>query len=230
MGLNIVSWNCQNGLKGKDKGSYIEKLNADILVLQEVKESDLGCPYLSKSHQSFWMTNNKTSKNPKGLGVYVFNKKVFAKLLPRNEDFELFLPVRFTGEGCEFDIVCVWDFNHRAKGLFMGKSGVIHQAIDFYKSNLFNKSIWVGDYNNGPEIKNGKLWSEIVNKMISEGYQKANISNTEIRHTYAHNLGRSFEIDHCFVRGFKTFNCILASGEGFTKSPSDHIPIILKVS
>lgn len=230
MSLNIISWNCQNGLSSKDKNAYIQKLNPSVLILQEVKEKDLKGTCLSKCYQHFWVTNNKEGKNPKGLGIYIFDKDVSAELIPLEMDFELFLPVRITRKGIDFDIVSVWDFNHRAKGKYKGQKGVIYQAIDFYQNILNEKSIWMGDFNNGPEIKACKSWLNIVERMFKDGYQKAIIENSELRKTHTHNRGKSFEIDHCFLRGIQQFKFGLANScIGNAKSPSDHKPIKLEI-
>lgn len=217
--MRIVSWNCQGSLKSSEKIKFIESLKPDVLIAQEVRESDI-----NECEIKIWLTNNPDKKNPKGLGIYSFNKELKIKPLEKNSDYEIYQPINLSYKDFNFNIMAVWSYNKRSVGKFKGKSGLVLRALNDFDRYLTKNDMWIGDFNNGPEIKNGKSWLEVEDVFSKKSFGKSNFDG---HYTHFHNSGRSFQIDHCFLGNdlqskFKAHPLL-----DIKDVPSDHLPLII---
>ncbi len=220
--MRILSWNCLKGAKKKEKLDLIESLKPDILIMPEAKLSDY-----SETKQRSWQTYKPDESKALGLGVYIFNEQLEVSFELVNHDLEIFQPLKVKFKDTSVNIMAVWASNKRSMGKYKGKNGVIHKVLEHYSGFLNSKSIWIGDFNNGPEIKSGKAWPPVMDVFSATDMKK--LSYDGPRHTHKHNSG-TFEIDHCIVGNDLLDNTILTTVKDFNFQLSDHRPLILDLN
>ena len=130
--MRIVSWNCNGNFR--EKFREIQKLNADIYVIQECENpvTTNNPEYNDFAKNYIWVGHSKN----KGLGVFA-NKSI--TLQNNNWDsycLKNFLSVRINNK---FDLVAVWACKPYIEEYYIYQS--IH--IDKYNSN----TILIGDFN-----------------------------------------------------------------------------------
>ena len=150
--MRVVLWNCKGGLKKKDKVKYLLDFRPDIAVIPEIREAHLQ----ALNPQDYcWVTNHPLGKAPKGLGVLCFGNYRIEQL-PRDEEMEIFLPLRIHGGLQAFNLLAFWNFYHLCKhGRFRGakgEAGVALAALRHYSSFLADPSLFIGDLNMGPTL------------------------------------------------------------------------------
>lgn len=150
--MRVVLWNCKGGLKNEDKVKYLLDFQPDIAVIPEIRESHVQA---LNPQDSCWVTNHPSSKAPKGLGVLCFGIYRIERL-PRDEEMEIFLPLRIHGGPQPFNLLAFWNFYHLCKhGRFRGakrEAGVELAALRHYRSFLADPSLFIGDLNMGPTL------------------------------------------------------------------------------
>ncbi|MEI7441602.1 MAG: hypothetical protein WCK43_08255, partial [bacterium] len=148
--MRILNWNCNNGISNKRQIDYLKSFNADVVIIPEIKKSNIK----TLSPDSYvWATNNHLNLAPKGLGVLSFNGYTLEEC-PRDEDMELFIPVKVKSSKQSFNLVAVWNFYSACKqGRFKGVTGpecVEFSALKYYKDFLKDPCLIAGDWNLGP--------------------------------------------------------------------------------
>lgn len=232
--MRIVSWNCQNGISKPEQVSYLMSLRPDIAVIPEMKENNAT---VLKPDSYVWVTNNKSNIAPKGLGVLTFNGFALEKI-PRDEEMEIFLPLRVKSNGFRFNLLAVWNFysaskSGRFKGVY-GDKALEYEAVRYYTDFLNDPALVIGDWNLGPTIfcesyeKILSLLNERGMKCLLKTYQLKN-PNFQDTPTYKPVRGTTLHrIDHAmgsiwFQENLKSFE-IRPLSEAIL---SDHAPIVL---
>ena len=99
-----------------------------------------------------WITNNHVNPRPKGLGVLTFND-FSLEVQPRDEDMEIFIPLKICKVGFSFNLLAVWNFYYACKqGRFKGVRGdncLEWSALKHFGPKLSSPSLMVGDWNFG---------------------------------------------------------------------------------
>jgi len=230
--MKILLWNCCNGLASEEKTSLIRNLKPDLAIIPEIREADIEKVQPSSS---IWVTNNHTGKRPKGLGVLAFNGGLL-KLEARDEEMEIFLPVRVHFENFEFNLLAVWNFysackQGRFKGVKTGDSVLEFEAIRYYEKFLKGPALMAGDWNLGPTFAQ-KDWLRIVELLAPIGlrslYHQFTVTplhETKVA-TFRSNKGKHpHHLDHFFGT-----NEFIESGALEIlpiQAKSDHAPVVL---
>lgn len=221
--MRIVSWNC-NG-KFREKFREIQKLNADIYVIQECENpvTTNNPEYNDFAKNYIWVGHSKN----KGLGVFA-NKSII--LQNNNWDsycLKNFLSVRINNK---FDLVAVWACKPYIEEYYIYQS--IH--IDKYNSN----TILIGDFNSNQIWDNSygdRNHSQTVSELNEAGLvsayhyitgEKQGKEKQNTFYLYRH-FDKGYHIDHCFINksNIKTYKI---ENKEIWLSYSDHISIILE--
>jgi len=232
--MRIVSWNCGGGLGTKEKIAYFKALNADVAVVPELRESNIG---LLKPDSFVWVTNNFETKAPKGLGILTFNGFQLLEL-PRDPEMEIFIPVQISKDSFKFNLLAVWNFYWACKqGRFKGPRGLEFAAIEYFSPLFQENCVVAGDWNVGPTLSFARdEHFEIVRRFKEKGlrslyheYSKEAQGEESIV-TFKHTRGKKHLIDHIygseiFLKNMKSFDV-----HSFVQVVgSDHVPLVLEV-
>ena len=101
--MNILLWNCNNGINKLEQIDYFKSFQCDLAVIPELKERNISS---LEPEYAAWVTNNHSNPNPKGLGVLTFNGWQLDEL-PRDEDMEIYIPLRIFNSSCSFNLLAV---------------------------------------------------------------------------------------------------------------------------
>jgi len=233
--MRILQWNCCNGLGTNLQIEYFKSFECDIAVLPELKESNIEG---LKPNSYVWITNNYQNPSPKGLGVLAFNGIELISL-PRDEDFEIYIPLEVKSPELNFNLLAVWNFYWACKqGRFIGIKGedsLEWSAIKHYAHFLKNNpSLVVGDWNFGPTFsqpsfrKLCKMMSELGIESLYHNFNNLTIDQSNhptfktTRKNY-HHLDHIFGSDH-----FASSMTNLSVGSFDDVVLSDHTPILLE--
>jgi exonuclease III len=220
--IRIASWNCGGGFKTSKKLDFIKSFDADILICQEPRDNEL-----ENFKKIFWVTNQPEKSKPKGLGVYTSNEAIKIKPLPFSKDFELIQPLEVNLNNRSFNLMAVWSYNRRSQGIFKGKRGMMIEALKHYAKDYSKNTIWIGDFNNGPTIKNAKFWNPLVDQFKSNRVDQLEFQGSP--YTHYNNKGTLHKVDHCFVSVNRDFNVVDQSLIPLETSPSDHAPLLVDI-
>jgi endonuclease/exonuclease/phosphatase family metal-dependent hydrolase len=160
--LRVISWNCRYGLeygKSNDKKEAVKGLisKADILVLQELTESDFNSLGYSRE-RSDWHGDDKDAFGRDPLGVAVFCREGFTvkRLYETPAQFRYILPYEISGlpAGGALTLFAVW-----VKPVDGDYLKPLYNAIQDNKNQklLSNPSIMIGDFNTFAKDDNGRL-------------------------------------------------------------------------
>lgn len=201
--MRVVHWNCNNGMGSAEQIAFFKSLEPDIAILPELKFANISL--LSPSSWS-WVTNNHVNPRPKGLGILGFGETSVTEL-SRDEDMELFLPVRVANQEASFNLVAVWNFYSACKqGRFKGvrdDGAVEYSAIRKYAGSLGAPCIFGGDWNYGPTFsqhafkKTCDLFSSFGFVSLYHKHHGLDLSESKHR-TFKSPSGHHHHLDHLF--------------------------------
>jgi len=246
--MKIVSWNCQmlppynkEGFT-ENKALYIEKkYNADIYIIQECTEYDIGKLNNFKKNIT-WYGDNIDSK----YGIGIFSDKFQIKLLDdHNPEFRYIVPYKIFNETTEFTLFAVWIKPKDKNNKEIRYTEQTWNAINFsdYKKYLKDSVILVGDFNSNnfweEEYKRNKVPShnDIIDKLkeykIESAYHKyfncENGNEKEPTELHCMDINKKYHVDYCFMSSnFKLKNVEIGDLIEWEKTKySDHCPIIV---
>ena len=235
--MRILLWNCKGGISRKVKIEYFKSFSPDIAVVPEIREKNIE---LLAPDSNIWITNNHLKSAPKGLGVLAFNGFKLEPL-PRDEEMEIFIPVKVIRDEFSFNLLAVWNFYSACKqGRFQkvrGPKNLEFSALEYYKSLFTDPSLIVGDWNLGPTFSKDEF-VKIVGILDQQGlksiyHHQHNIFPAETRHsTFRAPKGKVLHhLDHIFGSElfYKNVKTLLID-EFQNVVLSDHAPIVLDVN
>lgn len=223
--MKIVSWNC-NG-KFREKYKEIDKLKADIYVIQECEDPKQAnsLEYLKFSANHIWIGSNKN----KGLGIFA---KENIKLMENDWSsycLKYFLSVNVNDK---FDLIGVWACKHHIEEYY------IYQNINI--KNFNQNTIIIGDFNSNAswdKKHHERNHSNVVKELDEIGlvsvyhYVFNEEQGKETKKTfylYKH-LNRPYHIDHCFMNKSNIKKYDVLDNTEWLKF-SDHTPICLETN
>ena len=233
--MRIVLWNCNNGLGNLKQIEHFKSLKPDLAIIPELKQKNIE-RLAPSSH--FWTTNNHENPTPKGLGILAFSHVSISEL-PRDEEMEIYVPLRVTTENSAFNLLAVWNFYSACKqGRFKGVKGencLEWSALRHFKNIFSDPCVIAGDWNFGPTFST-KAFKRLVSEFSTSGirslYHEYNSLSTDLssHSTYKTPTGHFHHLDHIF--GSEQFcarmtSYIIEDIEDVVLS--DHAPIILDV-
>ncbi len=233
--MKILLWNCNNGISQQEQIDCFNSFECDLAIIPEIKEHNIKT---LNPNSSVWVTNNFKNKSPKGLGILAFNN-ITLQELSRDEDMEIFIPLKVKCKKIEFTILAVWNFYWACKqGRFKNVKGegcLEWSAIRHYKSILKDPSIVIGDWNFGPTfsqvafVKMVNMFEEIGLKSIYHEYNQLPITETK-NFTYKSPMKTYHHLDHMFgtkyfLENIKNF----VVGDINETVLSDHSPLLLEI-
>lgn len=196
--MKIVSWNAN--CKFREKYKEIEKLEADIYIIQEC-ENPVICKdkeYNEYVKNGFWIGG----LNYKGLMIFSPNPEILLEKLDWESDkFRFFLPVKVNNS---FILVGSWACHP-----------YVQEFYDFIQASLAYlgpQVIIMGDFNSNmvfdkDNIKSGKTHTKVLEILKSIGLEdiyhyktgdKQGQEKVPTFYMYRH-LDKPFHIDHCFA-------------------------------
>lgn len=222
--MKIVSWNCCG--KFREKYPLIEKLDADIYVIQECENPKLAKnkKYTDFARNFIWVGDNKN----KGIGI--FAKK---QIKIKNNNWEPYCLRHFLSVNVnnKFNLLAVWACIRYIEEYY------IYQSIH---KNKYDKNMCIiGDFNSNAmwdEKHHKRDHSRVVKELEEIGLYSAYhfIFNIEQGkepdksfYLYRH-LDKGYHIDYAFVDKNKIKSFEILSSEEWLQH-SDHKPIILEI-
>ena len=233
--MRILSWNCNNGINKKIQIDYFKSFNPDIAVIPELKKSNI--ERLSP-HSYSWVTNNHINPSSKGLGILTFNGYTIEEL-PRDDDMEIYIPVKVTKDTFSFNLLAVWNFYHACKqGRFKNLKGLNcleYTVLEYYKELFASPCLIVGDWNLGPTFSKHSF-IKILNLLNTYGIKSLyhecyKLSPENTKHSTFHSTRKTFHhLDHIFGSPFFIQNMSDFMIDDFKNVVlSDHAPLILDI-
>jgi exonuclease III len=231
--MKIISWNCNGAFRRKC--NYLEKFDADILLIQECENPALSnnTEYKSWAKNYLWVGHNKNS----GLGVFAKENLSLTKLDWPAETFQLFLPFCINSN---LYFIAVWTKQ--------ANSPTFQYIGQFWKYLQLNKSlirstqpIICGDFNSNSIWDKWDRWwnhSDVI-------YELSELGIESLYHTfysqkqglekdatfYLHrNLEKPYHIDYAFLpKNLLTEASISIGIHTEWLAISDHMPLLIKI-
>lgn len=217
--MKVISWNCRG--KFREKFPIIQKLNADVYVIQECENPERYEKIFSNFLTDFVWYGEKDSK---GLGIFV---KPNIKMEPNHWPtycLRHFISVKLNNA---IDLLGVWASSPYIEEYYIYQS----INIDRYGDN----TVIIGDFNSNAiwDKKHGKrnhsaVVAELKAKNLVSAYhhttgESAGKETASTFYLYKHD-NKKYHIDYCFLNPtlIKDFQ-ILNSKEWLNNS--DHVPI-----
>ena len=225
----IVTWNCHGGFFSKEKYAKIEKMDADIYVIQEcdnpAKFENIS---LLQKYQAFWY-----GEKAKGLGIF-FKKEIHVKEL-QWETYGIQLLCPFSINNILF--IAIWAKNNYIEDIYTYLK-VHEKDIKAFGNNVivcgdFNSNkIWDSQHN----FRNHTAVTQLLMDIGIESYyhlatgEKQGEEKTPTFYSY-YNEAKPYHIDYCFgdKNKFKEIK-VGKYSEWVATSYSDHVPIEVVVS
>ncbi|GHU61566.1 endonuclease/exonuclease/phosphatase family protein [Spirochaetia bacterium] len=232
--MKIVSWNCHCGLS-KEKALFINKLEADIYIIQETKKTN------HDSLNDIWKYSTWYGDDLDGdYGISLFSAKYEFELLPNfNKNYRYVIPFIVKDTETKFVIFSVWT------KLSEWYIGPVWNAInDIEYKNIFeNHVILIGDFNSNKYFDKGNIrkkqntHTDVVTKLkefnIESAYHKYyNLEQGDEKHPtlyWTYKEDKPFHIDYCFLsNNYKIVDFKVGTYNEYVESKlSDHCPLII---
>jgi exodeoxyribonuclease-3 len=250
--MKIVTWNCNGALRNKTQ--EIDRLGADILIIQECENPDESTEKFKNWAGSnyLWVGESKH----KGLGIFPKNGNTVAKLNWNGhfkisgvasdstalswttKALKLFIPFLVNDE---LTILGVWTKADKSNKVFR-YIGQFWKYLQIHHSELSKaRTLVLGDFNsNAIWDKPDRWWNhsdvikELKNINLESVYhlQFMEIQGQETRHTYFqhHHQDKPYHIDYAFASSDLLNSCELEVGcYNEWISFSDHMPLCLSI-
>jgi exonuclease III len=230
--MKILTWNCNGAFRRKYKA--IEKLGADILVIQECEDplrtTDENYKAWAKNY--LWTGENKN----RGLGVFVNEGIMISDLKWETDILKYFLSCRINDN---FDLVAVW--TTRNNSVTYRYIGQLWKYLQINKAKM-TECIIIGDFNSN------KIWDErkrtcnhshVVSELSDIGisslyhdYYNCN-QGQEIHPTFylQRKINKPYHIDYIFATAElvdKITNFEIGSRDEWLLI-SDHLPVLCDI-
>ena len=229
--MKIITWNCNGAFR--KKFHLIEKLDADILVIQECEDpSQFDGYYQDWARSHLWIGANKH----KGLGIFPKNENTRLEMLNFDDDgLQLFLPCRINDN---INLIAVW--TKRPNSQMFRYIGQFWKYLQIHKTKMEREPIVIcGDFNsNVCWDKQHRGWShsdvirelgEIdINSLYHELTQETQGNESTPTLYMQRNLAKPYHIDYAFLS-----KCLVGVDASIEVGKheawldhSDHMPLI----
>lgn len=247
--MKIVSWNCNGGLR--NKVDYLNKLNADLLIIQECEDPAQSS---NKDYQK-WASNHLwlgLSKH-RGIGVFARDGLLLKKLnwdrsfkisfskhshdvSWKTSDLKLFLPFEVEG----YLIIAVWTKGSN-KEVF-SYIGQFWKFLQIHRYDIADRNVIIsGDFNSNVHWEKSDRWwnhSDVVREL-------AELKIHSLYHTFfdedqgcetqptfymQRKLPKPYHIDYAFCSSGLLGNSAIEIGKAAEwLKVSDHMPLIMDI-
>lgn len=235
--MRILLWNCNNGLSEESKIRYFNSFKPDLAVIPEINKANIDN---LRPTEFVWITNHQRNPLLKGLGVLTFNDYRL-KVIPRDNEMEIFIPVEVHGSNVKFNLLAVWNFYSVCKqGRFRGVTGpgcLEFSALQNYSPFLKDPCIIIGDWNLGPTFAQADylqilhILEDLGIKSLYHEFHKLDVMKSN-HPTYRTSRGKKtylHHLDHMFASQFFCNRLEELAIDDFTNViRSDHAPFLAK--
>lgn len=232
--MKIITWNCNGAFR--NKFHFLEKFNADIIVIQECEDpnhsNDLAYKEFAKN--SLWLGTNKN----KGLGVFAKQDILIEKLdwsnVFENHEVNYFLPILINRNT---KLLALWA--HQNNSPTFEYIGQVWKYLKINHSYL-DDTIVIGDFNsNAIWDKWDRWWNHsdvlkmLIDRNIHSVYHHYNkeVQGKETSKTFylQRNINKGYHIDYCFLPKelLDKLSSVDIGDEDYWLSISDHLPMIV---
>jgi endonuclease/exonuclease/phosphatase family metal-dependent hydrolase len=222
--MRIVSWNCHYGFTN-EKVKVVEKLKADILVIQECREDEY-----TAANQKDWHSDAKDSGGDKkkdlGIGIFCSGSYTVSPLFDKNDKnldkSRYVLPYKIGINGNHFNLFAVW-----TKGGYTNYHEPVYNALDSQYEIFKAPDIIIGDFNTGSNFGTSSAhWYETLKRRMADRNLANCAAEQEWCPTFFRGNGNWLD-DHCFATPqFKVVSFGIGNHD-YWKQYSDHCPIIV---
>ena len=248
--MKIITWNCNGAFR--KKLAEIDKLNADILVIQECEDPATSTKsYRDWAGEYLWV--GESSK--KGLGLFPKNghnisrlewngnfsisciKSNSPSLKWRTESLRLFLPFSINDN---INVLAVWTKGSESEAF--GYMGQFWKYLQIHKNELSKvKQIIIGDFNSNKIWDKSDRWwnhTDVVNELKDIGlnslyhhFHKEEQGFETIPTFFLHrNENKPYHIDYAFVSNEYLGSKLNVGKKNIWLSQSDHMPIEIELN
>lgn len=234
--MKVITWNCNGAFRRKFH--LIEKLGADILVIQECEDPSID-PGVDKERVAYkewaqnylWIGKNQN----KGLGIFARSQHINLKKLEwRDDGLQLFLPCRIN---TKFNLIAVW--TKQANSPNFRYIGQFWKYLQLHKKAVGRDPVIIcGDFNSNAIWDEWDRWwnhSDVVRELgeidIHSMYHelmKEDQGKESSPTLYLHKrLERPYHIDYAFIskRLLSAASSIEIGKHGSWLVHSDHMPL-----
>ena len=135
--MRLVTWNCNGALRRK--GHLLDKLDADVLVVQECEDpNEFGAEYREWAGAFQWVGNLRF----KGLGVFARRGNALERLAWNGDNNRLFLPVQIADI---VEIIGVW--TQATKPASTGYISQFWRYLQINRQLITEQTVFCGDFN-----------------------------------------------------------------------------------
>lgn len=217
--MKIVSWNCKCGFT-KEKAKDIEVYGADVLVIQECRQTDFD------QEKSEWTSHDfYCDEEDSKLGVAVFSKKYVITRDDKtfNKENRYVIPYNITGTEKPFALYSVWTKKP-------DKASNYHTSVYNVLKELplpAEQIIFIGDFNTGSiqGTSNANWYEGLYREFAMKDFMNCANGQEWVPTFFRGN--NSWLDDHCFA---STDFQVISFGIGnfdYWRKYSDHCPIII---
>ncbi len=229
--MKIITWNCNGAFR--KKFHLIEKLGADILVIQECEDpSKIKGDYQEWANNYLWIGESKN----KGLGVFLRKQNIKLEALELHDDgLRSFIPCRINDH---INLIAVWTKQTPSRNFrYIGQ---FWKYLQLHKNEIKRDPIIIcGDFNSNvcwDSSHRGWSHSDVVRELaeidihsLYHELTKENQGKESSPTLYMHRkLAKPYHIDYAFVsKGLLGPESSIEIGkQEIWLDHSDHMPLI----
>jgi hypothetical protein len=191
--LEIVSWNCRNGLgMNKAKIIFTKFPDADIFVIQECKREDIYTFVYDWKFKNWYGDDLEYSD----LGIAVFSKNHEVKLTDTfNRNFRYVVPYTIKIDEKLLTLFAVW-----AKPVPVPYDKNVTQAVNSpeYRELICNNTVIIGDFNTGRSDDYPERYDDLRENL--KDFKNCTLGKPEeLKNTFCSNKNKMYLNDFCFV-------------------------------
>lgn len=233
--MKIISWNCNMAFR--KKYHKIMELRPDLLIVIECESEDKLKPAIDNLDykEIIWVGENPH----KGIAIIRFSDFEIKPLHPYHPEFRYILPYQIIAKKA-INLFVIWAMPYKGSPT-KGYVGQIWRALQFYKKDLENNTLLIGDFNSNAiwdHTRKKGNHTEVV--QFLRAYQIDSLYHLQKKEQHGQETAptqfmyrhrdKPYHLDYCFSSKALVAQDTVISIGGYEEwiSLSDHMPIIVE--